>query len=192
MIHFFKITLNCCCYQLFSFPNFFRVKFLGLSIILTTILTHLMRFQLERFITLGIVTLFSSAFDLIYSNLVRYFVDPGVKSGNLLKFLRSKETRHYKEASRIPTQQYPKMQVFKEVLGEGIKPKPTPAHKKARMIMFDSSERFHLYDRPILIRDHDNTWRTCTWEERRFVENSRRYLHFLHFFMIVCSLLLIS
>jgi hypothetical protein len=107
-----------------------------------------------------------------------YFVDPGVKSGNLLKFLRSKETRHYKEASRIPTQPYPKMQIYKEVLGKGIKPKPTPPHKKARCIYFDSSERFHMYDRPILVRDHDNTWRECTWEERRFIENSRRQIKY--------------
>lgn len=125
-----------------------------------------------------------SSFGFLYLLFYRYFVDPGVKSGNLLRFLRSKETRHYKEASRIPTQQYPKMQVFQEVLGDGVKPKPTPPHKKARMIYFDSSQRFHMYDRPILIRDHDNTWRAATWEERRRVENSRRLVHSFFFFLI--------
>jgi len=70
------------------------------------------------------------------------------------------------------------MQVFPEVLGKGIKQKETPPHKIARWIFFDSAVHYHLYDRPIIIRDHDNTWRTATWQERRFVENSRRQIKY--------------
>ena len=49
-----------------------------------------------------------------------YFVNPGLKSGELLKFLRSRETRYYREASRIPAQRYPKMQEYKQVLPQGM------------------------------------------------------------------------
>lgn len=107
-----------------------------------------------------------------------YYVDPGLKSGNLLKFLRRKETRHYREASKIPTQQYPKLEIKQEILGEGIKPKVTPPGKIGKMIMYDSSVHYHLYDRPIMVNDSDNTWRTATWAERRAVENSRRQIKY--------------
>jgi hypothetical protein len=59
--------------------------------------------------------------------------------------------------------------------GKRIEQKPTPPHKIAKMVMYDSAVRYHLYDRPILIRDHDNTWRTATWEERRRIENAKRF-----------------
>jgi hypothetical protein len=76
-----------------------------------------------------------------------------------------------------------------DATGKRIAQKPTPPHKIAKMVMYDSAVRYHLYDRPILIRDHDNTWRTATWEERRRVENSKRYVLLFSSLLLLCFVL---
>eukprot|EP01127_Copromyxa_protea_P016492 TRINITY_DN490_c0_g2_i1.p1 TRINITY_DN490_c0_g2~~TRINITY_DN490_c0_g2_i1.p1 ORF type:complete len:474 (+),score=128.07 TRINITY_DN490_c0_g2_i1:79-1500(+) len=102
-----------------------------------------------------------------------YFVDPGLKSGELLKFVRSRETRYFREASRIPTQRLEPVQEYPEVLPPGVAQKKMPG-KKGKYFMLDASSCYNLYTRPIIVRDEGNNWRTPTWEERRWVFNWRR------------------
>jgi len=42
--------------------------------------------------------------------------------------------------------------------------------------MFDSSPCYDMYNRPIIIRDTDNTWHTPDWDERRNLHDKRRYI----------------
>lgn len=97
----------------------------------------------------------------------RYYINPGIKSGELLKFVRSKETVTYRESSRIPAQPVPASHTFTEVRASGISPpKKFPVGKRPKWILYDSSESKTMYNRTIIVRDADGNWRTGNWEVR--------------------------
>eukprot|EP01125_Pyxidicula_operculata_P007115 TRINITY_DN2425_c0_g1_i1.p1 TRINITY_DN2425_c0_g1~~TRINITY_DN2425_c0_g1_i1.p1 ORF type:complete len:570 (-),score=221.14 TRINITY_DN2425_c0_g1_i1:98-1807(-) len=106
-----------------------------------------------------------------------YYLPAGVKSQELIKFVRSRETTHYRESPRIPIRQTPPVRKVQERFASKMPVKPpvvgTP---KAKWVMFDSSKCFDMYNRPIIVRHEDNTWSTPTWDERRQIHDRRRYI----------------
>jgi len=109
-----------------------------------------------------------------------YFLNHGVKSGELLKFVRSAESRNYREASKIPAQRVEPMAPVEMVRVSKTPPekKYTPK-KRPRYMVWDISKTKDLYNREIYVRNDDYTsWRTANWDERRKVHDSRRFLKF--------------
>jgi len=113
--------------------------------------------------------------------LFRYFIPHAVKSGELLRFVRSKYSIKYRASPRIPVRQVPAVRKFSDaqrsVLFGRIAPKKPPEGKPAVKKMYiDISDCYDMYNRPILVRDHNNEYRTANYEERRKVNDSRRYI----------------
>jgi hypothetical protein len=107
-----------------------------------------------------------------------FYINPSLKGGELLKFVRSKESVYYRESSRIPAQRVDPVVAFQEPLpSKVVRREPAPG-KKSYHLMWDISKSKNLYDRMLVVRDLDGKWRTGTWEERRKVHDFRRHLKF--------------
>eukprot|EP01124_Arcella_intermedia_P004377 TRINITY_DN1247_c0_g1_i1.p1 TRINITY_DN1247_c0_g1~~TRINITY_DN1247_c0_g1_i1.p1 ORF type:complete len:694 (-),score=167.84 TRINITY_DN1247_c0_g1_i1:59-2140(-) len=108
-----------------------------------------------------------------------YYIPPGVKSKALLSFIRKRYLKTYQESPRISPLIIPdsapieKREVSKTFIrGETMK------GKKTKWTLVDTSDCYDMYNRPIIIRDTDNLWRTANWEERREVHDRNRYIKF--------------
>lgn len=107
-----------------------------------------------------------------------FFINPALKSAELLKFLRSKESVYYRESSRIPAQRVDPVVPVSEPIASGTPPRRSVPNKRPPWTIFDISPSKTLYDRAIIIREKDGTWRTGNWEERRRVHDLRRMLKY--------------
>jgi len=105
-----------------------------------------------------------------------YFIPSGVKSKELLKFQSSSWVRTYRESPRIPPRPIDPPQILEETIGSGAAKRGVLPGKKDRLVIVDTSSCYDMYNRPIIIRERDNTWHTPNWEERCQVHDSRRYI----------------
>jgi hypothetical protein len=107
-----------------------------------------------------------------------YYINPALKSAELLKFLRSKESIYYRESSRIPAQRVEPVVAVSECLASGTLGRRSVPNKRPPWTCFDISPSKTLYDRQIVVREKNGTWRTGNWDERRRVHDLRRYLKY--------------
>lgn len=106
-----------------------------------------------------------------------YYLNPGIKAAELIKFTRRAEARHYRECSKIPAQHVEPVVVMEDNVPSNVPPTRSCAvGKKSYYTMVDISSHTNLYNRHIVIRESDNTFRTANWAERRRVHDSRRHI----------------
>jgi len=107
-----------------------------------------------------------------------YYIPHTVKSGELLRFLRSKFTRKYRETPRVPLRQVPKVIKFADepILYERTVEAPRVPRMYPPMLVVDASKGFDMYTRPINIRESTGEFRTANYDERREVNDQTRYL----------------
>jgi len=103
-----------------------------------------------------------------------FFIPPSFSSKELLKFTSSKWTRTYRESPRIPPRQIDPPQIVEETIGSGAFRKKVFPGKKMRWTIVDTSPCYDMYNRPILIRESDNTYHTPNWEQRCKIHDYRR------------------
>jgi hypothetical protein len=106
-----------------------------------------------------------------------YFMPPGINNQELLHFVRSRNSKRYRESPRIPPIQYPPPKKYEKFLPKGFEPKVAVPPGRAKVMMYvDSSECYDMYTRPIMVQDSDNNRRDPTWDERREYFDSRRII----------------
>lgn len=105
-----------------------------------------------------------------------FFMDDEVKSGTLMKAMRNKGMVHYREAPRLPKKQIPAVESITPRLASKVSFTPTPGKHKNVMYMWDISPQKDLYNRHIVVRETDGSYRTGNWQERRYAEDYRRYI----------------
>lgn len=105
-----------------------------------------------------------------------YFIDDDLNRASLLKSLRRRDMVHYKESPRLPKKSIPPVQIVTPLQPEGIKNTVYAGKHKNTFMMWDISPSKTLYDRLIVIRETDGSFRTGNWQDRRYVEDYRRFI----------------
>jgi hypothetical protein len=107
-----------------------------------------------------------------------FFVDDEVKSADLMQALRNKGMVHYREAPRLPKKSIPNVQSVPHRLASRVTFTPQPGKFRGTMYMWDISPSKDLYNRHIVVRETDGSLRTGNWQERRYVEDYRRFIKY--------------
>jgi hypothetical protein len=105
-----------------------------------------------------------------------YFMPPGINNQELLHFVRSRNSKRYRESPRIPPIQYPPPNKYEKLLPKGFRPNVVPPGRGKVRTYVDSSDCYDMYTRPILVQDSDNNIRDPTWDERREYHDSLRII----------------
>lgn len=105
-----------------------------------------------------------------------FFMDDEVKSADLMKALRNKSMVHYREAPRLPKKSIPAVESVPVCLASRGNYKIQPGKFKSTMYMWDISPQKDLYNRAIVVRETDGSFRTGNWQERRYAEDYRRFI----------------
>lgn len=105
-----------------------------------------------------------------------YFLDDEISRASLLKAMRTRDMVHYKESPRLPKKSIPPVKIVEDLLPKGIKPKIYQGKHDGTFIMWDISKSKDLYNRTIVVREMDGSLRTGNWQDRRYVEDYRRFL----------------
>jgi len=107
-----------------------------------------------------------------------FFIDDEISSGQALKALKTRDLTHLRESPRLPKQPIPPMQTLTQKVPAVGKQKVYPGRYKGKFYLWDISKSKNLYDRKIVVRDEDGSLRTANWQERRWVEDYRRFLKY--------------
>jgi hypothetical protein len=105
-----------------------------------------------------------------------FFVDDEVKSDVLMKALRTKGMVHYREAPRLPKKSIPAVKSIPPRVASRTNYTTQPGKFKTTFYMWDISPSKDIYNRHIVIRETDGSYRTGNWQERRFAEDYRRFV----------------
>lgn len=105
-----------------------------------------------------------------------FYMDSEVKSAELMKALRNKDMVHYREAPRLPRKTIPSVQSVAPRVASRANYKIQPGKYQGQWYMWDISPQKDMYNRHIVIRETDGSFRTGNWQDRRFAEDYRRYI----------------
>jgi hypothetical protein len=85
---------------------------------------------------------------------------------------------HLRESPRLPKQPIPPVTPVLQKVPSVTKQKVYPGRYKGKFYVWDISKSKNLYNRRIVVREEDGAMRTANWQERRWVEDYRRFLKY--------------
>jgi hypothetical protein len=106
------------------------------------------------------------------------YIEPEVSSGEVLKALKHRDMFLFRESPRVPRQPIPPVEPRRQRVLSTTKPKVYPGRYPGKTFMVDISKCKTMYDRLILVREEDGSFRTCNWQERRYINDYRRLLKY--------------
>lgn len=107
-----------------------------------------------------------------------FFIDDEISSAQALKALKTRDMSHLREAPRLPKHPIPPVVPVAQKLPKFVKQKIYPGRYHGKFYLWDISKPKNLYDRRIVVREEDGTFRTGNWQERRWVDDYRRFLKY--------------
>lgn len=105
-----------------------------------------------------------------------FFIDDDLNRASLLKSLRRRDMVDYKESPRLPKKSIPPVQIISPPQPKGTKYSIYAGKHQNTFMMWDISPSKNLYDRLIVVRETDGSYRTGNWQDRRYVEDYRRFI----------------
>ncbi|XP_049852447.1 uncharacterized protein LOC126331452 [Schistocerca gregaria] len=105
-----------------------------------------------------------------------FFFDDEVKLQELMKVLRTRDMNHYRESPRVPKRSIPPIVKVVPPQLESVRSTTAPNKFGSAWLMWDISPTKDMYNRRIVVRERDGSYRTGNWQERRYVEDYRRYI----------------
>ena len=119
--------------------------------------------------------------EIPYRNAIHthFYIDGNIRSSELLRMFRRRSTLKYQESPKVPKREvFPMVQLPPIIHNTQRPPLSYPLKYPKKFVMWDISPQFDLYERTIVIRDTNGTWRTAHWEERCAVQDFRSKLRY--------------
>ena len=105
-----------------------------------------------------------------------FFFDDEIKLQEVMKAIRTRDMNHYRESPRVPKKSIPPVTRLSSPQLEFVGSATVPNKFDSSWLMWDISPTKDMYNRKIVVRERDGSHRTGNWQERRYVEDYRRYL----------------